>query len=129
MAQPSTGGGFDAELSHEWTRLAVALAATALEIDADTAVQRCGYHSRTDFSDRYKGMRIADGFSLFLALGWAVFGLLWILVPFAIFGIKGLLREMLAEQKQTNEILRRAHGASTPLDMQDSQPFRPVRYP
>lgn len=70
-----------------------------------------------------------DGFSLFLGLGWALFGLLWIFVPFAIFGIKGLLRQILAEQKQTNEILRRAHGVSSPLDMQDPQPFRPVRYP
>jgi hypothetical protein len=74
-------------------------------------------------------MRMLDGFSLLIGLGWALFGLLWIFVPFAIFGIKGLLREILAEQKQTNEILRRAHGVSPPLDMPESQPFRPVRYP
>ncbi|MEK0265593.1 hypothetical protein QT383_04390 [Stenotrophomonas rhizophila] len=53
-----------------------------------------------------------DGFSLLIGLGWALFGLLWIFVPFAIFGIKGLLREILAEQKRTNEILSRAHGVS-----------------
>lgn len=31
--------------------------------------------------------------------------LIWIFVPFAIFGIKTLLRELLAEQRKTNELL------------------------
>jgi hypothetical protein len=37
---------------------------------------------------------------------------LWVLLPFAVFGSKPLLRELLAEQKQTNELLRsiRAHA-------------------
>ena len=30
---------------------------------------------------------------------------LWILMPFAIFGTKDLLRELIKEQKRTNEIL------------------------
>ena len=30
---------------------------------------------------------------------------LWILMPFAIFGTKDLLRELIREQKKTNEIL------------------------
>lgn len=30
---------------------------------------------------------------------------LWILVPFAIFGIKPLLRELISEQRRTNELL------------------------
>jgi len=74
-------------------------------------------------------MHMLDGFSLLIGLGWALFGLLWIFVPFAIFGIKGLLREILAEQKRTNEILSRAHGVSPPLDTPEGLPFRPERYP
>ena len=31
---------------------------------------------------------------------------LWFLIPFAIFGIKGLLKEMIFEQRRTNELLR-----------------------
>ena len=31
--------------------------------------------------------------------------ILWILMPFAIFGTKDLLRELIKEQKRTNEIL------------------------
>jgi len=38
----------------------------------------------------------------------AVIGLVWLVVPFVIFGIKDLLRDLLAEQKRTNELL--AHG-------------------
>lgn len=30
---------------------------------------------------------------------------LWILVPFAVFGIKPLLRQLLAEQRRTNDLL------------------------
>lgn len=32
---------------------------------------------------------------------------LWILLPFAIFGLKGLVRELLHEQRTTNDLLRR----------------------
>jgi hypothetical protein len=34
-----------------------------------------------------------------------VLAILWILVPFAIFGIKPLLRELIAEQRKTQELL------------------------
>jgi hypothetical protein len=37
-------------------------------------------------------------FTLFLAI-------LWILVPFAIFGIKPILRDLLKEQRRSNELL------------------------
>lgn len=51
-----------------------------------------------------------------LATGYAAFGVvifvfslilavLWILVPFAVFGIKPLLRQLISEQKRTNELL------------------------
>ena len=39
--------------------------------------------------------------TLFLLL----LAILWILVPFAVFGIKGLLRELIATQRHTNAIL------------------------
>ena len=39
-----------------------------------------------------------------LALG-LVLSILWILVPFAVFGIKGLLRRQIEEQRRTNELL------------------------
>ena len=43
------------------------------------------------------------GFFLFaLAL---VLSIMWILVPFAVFGIKGLLRRQIEEQRRTNELL------------------------
>lgn len=34
--------------------------------------------------------------------------ILWILMPFAIFGTKPLLRQLLAEQKRTNKLLAEA---------------------
>lgn len=42
---------------------------------------------------------------LILALLGLVIAVLWILMPFAIFGTKDLLRELIREQKKTNEIL------------------------
>lgn len=68
-------------------------------------------------------------FSLLIAIGWALFALLWLFVPFAIFGIKALLRQILAEQKRTNDVLSRVHGISLPPDTPAPQPFRPGRYP
>lgn len=44
----------------------------------------------------------------FFGLAWLfmlVLAILWLLVPFAVFGIKGLLRQLLAEQRRTNELL------------------------
>lgn len=34
-----------------------------------------------------------------------VLAILWLLVPFAIFGIKGLLRDLIQEQRRTNALL------------------------
>lgn len=33
-------------------------------------------------------------------------GILWIFLPFSIFGTKPLIRELIAEQKRTQDILR-----------------------
>ncbi len=42
---------------------------------------------------------------LLLGLLALLIAILWILMPFAIFGTKDLLRELIREQKKTNEIL------------------------
>ncbi|MBI3398435.1 MAG: hypothetical protein HY026_04285 [Deltaproteobacteria bacterium] len=46
----------------------------------------------------------AFGILFFLLL--FVLLILWIILPFSIFGIKDLLREAIEEQKKTNEILK-----------------------
>ncbi|TGW19269.1 hypothetical protein [Stenotrophomonas maltophilia] len=40
--------------------------------------------------------------------------LVWILVPFAIFAVRNLLRELLAEQRRTNELLEHIGGYRIP---------------
>ena len=37
-----------------------------------------------------------------------IIAVLWVLMPFAIFGTKPILRELLAEQKRTNALLQEA---------------------
>jgi hypothetical protein len=57
----------------------------------------------------------------------AIFGLiltvLWILVPFALFGIKPLLRELIAEQRRANELAARI--AATPTQVVVADPRDP----
>ena len=48
---------------------------------------------------------VGGGVMLLLGLLVVLIGILWILMPFAIFGTKDLLRELIREQKKTNEIL------------------------
>lgn len=52
------------------------------------------------------------GFGVALYVGLALLGLvisiLWICMPFAIFGTKPILRELLAEQRKTNKLLAEA---------------------
>lgn len=59
----------------------------------------------------------------------AVLSLVWLLVPFAIFGIKGLLREILAEQRRTNALLSHGQPALPVVEPQPFQPGGPHRYP
>ena len=47
-------------------------------------------------------------------------GVLWILVPFAVFGIKPLLRQLLEEQRRTNQLLSGA-GQSMVPEFKDPQ--------
>lgn len=70
-----------------------------------------------------------QGFSVLVGILWALLGLLWIFVPFAIFGIKGLLKQIVAEQRRTNEILSRVHGDRLPRASPEPQPFRVGPYP
>ena len=58
----------------------------------------------------------ADWLTGFGILGLAfalIVSILWILVPFAVFGIKPLLHDLIAQQKRTNELLaqRAPHDA------------------
>lgn len=43
-----------------------------------------------------------------MLIGVLIVLVLWILLPFAVFGMKPLLRQLLSEQRSTNELLRRA---------------------
>lgn len=53
-----------------------------------------------------EGMQAVGGVvMLILGLLVLIIAVLWILMPFAIFGTKDLLRELILEQKKTNEIL------------------------
>lgn len=64
------------------------------------------------------------GFSVALLLVAAVavivLALVWLLLPFAMFGIKPLLRELLEEQRRNNQLLLRSANTETP----DTTPMR-----
>lgn len=45
-------------------------------------------------------------FGLFFIFLWVVLLILWIILPFYIFGIKGIMKNILDEQKKTNEFLK-----------------------
>lgn len=48
---------------------------------------------------------LSGGLLFVLVVGAVVIGLLWILLPFAVFGLKDLVRAALEEQRRTNELL------------------------
>ncbi|MFQ5465003.1 MAG: hypothetical protein ACE5EI_03655 [Thermodesulfobacteriota bacterium] len=45
-------------------------------------------------------------FVIFFFFAGAVVLVLWIMLPFSVFGTKGLVREVRAEQRETNRLLR-----------------------
>ena len=45
-------------------------------------------------------------FGLFFIFLWVVLLIIWIILPFYIFGIKGIMKNILDEQKKTNELLK-----------------------
>ncbi|WP_218510628.1 hypothetical protein [Variovorax sp. dw_308] len=51
-------------------------------------------------------MATAGGLTIVFALIAFFIGVLWILMPFAIFGTKPMLRELINEQKKTNKLLQ-----------------------
>lgn len=62
------------------------------------------------------------GMGIFMIVG-AIFALiltvLWILVPFALFGIKPLLRELITEQRRANELSARIAATPAPVVVAD----------
>jgi hypothetical protein len=62
------------------------------------------------------GMMVLDGgfpagllvaLVIFFLISIGVIMVLWMALPFSVFGIKDLIRQCLKEQKETNEILKR----------------------
>ena len=70
------------------------------------------------------------GIWLIFALFLVVLAILWVLVPFAIFGIKGLLHDMIATQRHTNAILidiaKGLRDGTWPQDAKPASAPRPV---
>lgn len=73
---------------------------------------------------------LSDGMTILSLAAFAflcVLAILWILVPFAVFGIKSLLHSLIAEQRRTNEALAALSqqlqaSALRPVVMHDSAP-------
>ena len=70
------------------------------------------------------------GFSLFIVLFGLLLAVLWILVPFAIFGIKPLLRQLVshlvAVERQNAEILvALRESRQAPVVVRDDRPIVP----
>ena len=57
-------------------------------------------------------------FGLLFLLLFFILVLIWIALPFSVFGIKDLLREIIEEQKKNNELLKDLlkAGAAAPTD-------------
>lgn len=53
-----------------------------------------------------------------------VMSVVWILVPFAIFGVRSLMRELLAEQRRTNELLTHIGGYRIPPPAPAPRPWQ-----
>ena len=49
---------------------------------------------------------IFAAFAIFLLVGGGAILVLWILMPFSVFGTKELLKKSIAEQEKTNRLLR-----------------------
>lgn len=66
------------------------------------------------------------GMILVLFLLFVVLVICWIILPFAIIGTKPLLRQLLAEQVETNQLLRlKAGGAPLPPAYDPNAPLPP----
>jgi len=64
------------------------------------------------------------GGSVFATLLTLALAIIWILVPFAIFGVRRLLGELLAEQRRTNTLLEHIGGDRIPPPEPEPVPWR-----
>lgn len=68
-----------------------------------------------------------DILSLVIFAFLCILAILWILVPFAVFGVKSLLHSLIAEQRRTNQMLevlseQFRDSALRPVVLQDAAP-------
>lgn len=72
---------------------------------------------------------MGEGMAAFGVL-WVLFmivvGILWILIPFAIFGIKPLLRDLIREQKTTQALLTTISQQVYPISVEVTKDRRPT---
>lgn len=67
----------------------------------------------------------AGGMGLVVIVFLFVLGVLWVLLPFAVFGIKDLAKTLIAEQRKTNDLLARIAG--TPIAKpKEIAPYEPT---
>ncbi|WP_294987864.1 hypothetical protein [uncultured Stenotrophomonas sp.] len=65
-----------------------------------------------------------EGGKALLTLFALALSLAWILVPFAIFAVRNLLREILLEQRRTNTLLEHIGGYRIPRPQPEPTPWR-----
>ncbi len=58
------------------------------------------------FGDQAAAASLIGTVALFIFFCMVVLLIVWIVLPFSIFGLKSLLKQAVSEQKQTNELLR-----------------------
>ena len=58
------------------------------------------------------GGGIGAGFIFAAAVFCLAVVVMWIVLPFAVFGTKPLIQQLIAEVRKTNELLRKAQGAA-----------------
>tara|TARA_R110001583_G_scaffold179258_1_gene335819 strand:- start:194 stop:406 length:213 start_codon:yes stop_codon:yes gene_type:complete len=64
---------------------------------------------------------LSGGLGVWVVIFLFVLGVLWLLLPFAIFGTKDKLDELIAESKKTNELLIGMRGEVTEVKSKDTQ--------
>ena len=59
---------------------------------------------------------VLGGIGVFWILFLVALGILWFLLPFAVFGVKGRLDVLITEQERTNQLLRELIDMNSPLN-------------
>ena len=70
-------------------------------------------------------MQALNGLSAAVVIFLFFLGVLWALLPFAVFGIKDLAKTLIAEQRKTNELLARLAGVSE-MKTRGAPPYEPT---